>query len=258
MNVNVYRQFDKFCLLLRSYLRIAAIFVLSLGTLAPLFSKSAEAQTVYYLQNDQSPVGTSQTWKTAADWSGGIAPGSTNGAIFTVGDDYWLRAPGDANTSTPHIFPYKNGGDYNWLYLGYNHDATAYDTGYLNIKCPTVVINKLVLGNGTVYNGNDDLALTIQGTMDVRGDAYLHINNKTKSDGKADSRNFTIESAITGTGTLNLTANKKTHSATDYMFKLESASNTFTGSVVIDKYSRVAFNAVDVFKSASSVPALAI
>ena len=37
------------------------------------------------------------------------------------------------------------------------------------------------------------------------------------------------------------------------MFKLASASNAFTGSVVIDKKSRVAFNAVDVFKNATSI-----
>ena len=117
----------------------------------------------------------------------------------------------------------------------------------------------MVLGNGTIYQGNDNLSETIKGTtgnigtIDVRGNAYIHINNVLKSDGKADTRNFTIESAITGSGTLNLTANNKTDSATDYMFKLESSSNTFTGSVVIDKYSRVAFNAVDVFVDASSI-----
>ncbi|MBR6435112.1 MAG: hypothetical protein IKS45_01260, partial [Thermoguttaceae bacterium] len=172
MDVNIYRQFDRYCQLVRSYLRITAAFVLTFGAAVFLFSPSVEAQTVYYLNNDQDGH-RDHNWTTAADWSGGIAPGSTSGAIFTVGDRYMLRAPGDGNTSTPQTFQ----GNDNWLYLGYNHDATAYNTGYLNIKCPTVVIDRLVLGNGTVYNGNDDLALTLQGTITVNGSGTLKSNN---------------------------------------------------------------------------------
>ena len=111
MDTEIYRKFDKFCLLLQSYLCIAAVFVLAFGTVVFLFSPSAEAQTVYYLKNDQSTVGTSQTWLTAGDWSGNKAPGSVNGAIFTVGGigsydednnpiPIWLRAPGTSGTQT--------------------------------------------------------------------------------------------------------------------------------------------------------------
>ena len=250
MDTEIYRKFDKFCLLLQSYLCIAAVFVLTFGAAVLLSSPSAEAQTVYYLQNDQSPMGTSQTWKTAADWSGGIAPGSTNGVIFTVGDGYMLRAPGNANTSTPENFPYKNGGDYNWLYLGYNHDATAYNTGYLNIKCPTVVINKLVLGNGTVYNGNDNLALTIQGTILVNGNGTLKSNNTSAS----DTRSMTVESSISGAGTLNFNTGEKTNDDTKIGFYLNPVdSSGFTGNVIIDGNSKVSFEKANVFANASSI-----
>ena len=264
MKAYTYRQFDKFCLMLRSYLRIAAVIVLTFGTSVFLFSSSAEAQTVYYLSRDQadkdlglnwnyqnwSPVSAYPAIYPDAPTSNNYKPVNNNGAIYTVGDGFWLRAPGNANTSTPENFPYKNGGDYNWLYLGYNHDATAYETGYLNIKCPTVVIDKLVLGNGTVYNGNDNLALTIQGTILVNGNGTLKSNNTKAS----DTRSMTVESAISGAGTLNFNTGEKTNDASKIGFYLNpDDSSGFTGNVNIDDKSKVSFEKANVFANASSI-----
>ena len=243
MDTDIDRKFDKYCLLLQSYLCIAAAFVLTFGAFAFLVSSSAEAQTVYYLLNDQSPLHYPNDWSTAGEWSGGIAPDSTNGAIFTVGDGYMLRTP---EVNDPQTFPYNKPGEYNKLYIGYNHNASAFATGYLNLKCKSVRIDNLILGNGVIDQGLYNSHVTLQGAITVNGNATVMINDESSS----ENRLLTIESSISGSGTLNFTTAYK---ESRIGFHLASASNSFNGSVIIDNKSSLSFDAENVFVNASSI-----
>ena len=245
MDTDIYRKFDKDCLKLRNYLRIAAVFVLTFGALAfPCLSfaqdeQSENTQTIYYLiQSQKEEDYWGHNWSTALDWSGGIAPSDTTSAIFTVGDGYWVRPTTEFPSGT---------GEGNFLYLGYKPDGETFDSGILNVKGSTT-INNLVLGNGTIYQGTDNTTETIQGSMIVNGNAYITIHNNSQS----DHRNFTIKSRISGDGTLNLTTNYKTATQIGiYLAPVESSG--FTGKVIIDDQSRVAFDTANIFANAASV-----
>lgn len=245
MDTDIYRKFDKYCLLLQSYLCIAVMVILTLEAIAiPCLSfaqgeQSEDTRTVYYLiQSQEEQPYWSHNWSTASDWSDGIAPSDTTSAIFTVGDGKWVRPTA--------VFP-AGTGEGNSLYLGYKPDGTTYDSGILNVKVSTT-INDLVLGNGTIYQGNDNTTETIRGSMTVNGNAYITIHNVDHS----DHRNFKIESSISGAGTLNLTTNYKTDSIIGFHL-VPVDSSGFTGSVVIDDQSRVAFDTTNVFVNAGSI-----
>ena len=131
--------------------------------------------------------------------------------------------------------------------MGYKPDGETFDSGILNVKGSTT-INNLVLGNGTIYQGTDNTTETIQGSMIVNGNAYITIHNNSQS----DHRNFTIKSRISGDGTLNLTTNYKTATQIGiYLAPVESSG--FTGKVIIDDQSRVAFDTANIFANATSV-----
>ncbi|MBR6437017.1 MAG: autotransporter-associated beta strand repeat-containing protein, partial [Thermoguttaceae bacterium] len=208
-------------------------------------------------------------WSTAGEWSGGIAPDSTNGAYFAVGDGNTLRVPciyTYAPNDTEHLnpiyepktFPFLDGGTINSLYLGYSlqNGQLVPDTGYLTIKIPETTIDDLVIGNGTVYQGNNitqkinnetvNVPETLHGNITVKGNATFNIKNGDSS----DNRTMTIESSIGGDGTLNFTTGKKTSGAG---FTIASSLNSFSGPVTIDNKTRVTFTGVDAFKNASSI-----
>ena len=175
MDTDIYRKFDKYCLLLQSYLCIAAVFVLTFGAAVLLSSPSAEAQSVYYLSRDQSATSPSRNWNSTDSWSlpsdyptfypdnahpsGSYIPGSNNGAIYVVGYDVpgpnendppgiWLRTPNQGSGTSDTFLKNGSGAD-NWLYLGYELDSNgqpyipqnAGNLAVLNVKCQTLMIN---------------------------------------------------------------------------------------------------------------------
>ncbi len=249
MDTDIYRKFDKYCLLLQSYLSIAAILLLTFGIDAILFSSSALAEPpVYYLNSDQLNDhslnwSTSDYWSNADGSSPSNIPDNVNGCIFAVGDGYMLRTP---EVDTPQTFPYNESGEYNKLYIGYNHNASEFDTGYLNLKCESVKIDNLVLGNGVIDQGLFNSHVTLQGAITVNGNATVMINDESSH----EDRLLTIESSIAGSGTLNF---KTAFRETRIGFHLASSSNLFSGSVVIDNKSSLSFEAEDVFVNASSI-----
>ncbi len=249
MDTDIYRKFDKYCLLLQSYLSIAAILLLTFGIDAILFSSSALAEPpVYYLNSDQLNDhslnwSTSDYWSNADGSSPSNIPDNVNGCIFAVGDDYMLRTP---EVDTPQTFPYNEMGEYNKLYLGYNHNASEFDTGYLNLKCESVKIDNLILGNGVIDQGLFNSHVTLQGAITVNGNATVMINDESSH----EDRLLTIESSIAGSGTLNF---KTAFRETRIGFHLASSSNSFDGSVVIDNKSSISFEAEDVFVNAASI-----
>lgn len=245
MNISIFRELDKINLLRRSYLCIAVMVIMTFGSITiPCLSfaqdeQSEDTRTVYYLiQSQEEQPYWGHNWSTASDWSGGVAPSDTTSAIFTVGDGKWVRPTA--------VFP-AGTGEGNSLYLGYKPDGTTYDSGILNVKVSTT-INDLVLGNGTIYQGADNTTETIRGSMTVNGNAYITIHNVDHS----DHRNFKIESSISGAGTLNLTTNYKTDSIIGFHL-VPVDSSGFTGSVVIDNQSRVAFDTTNVFVNVASI-----
>ncbi|MBR0239457.1 MAG: hypothetical protein IJQ39_15290 [Thermoguttaceae bacterium] len=248
MDTDIYRKFDKFCLLLQSYLCIAAVFVLTFGAAVLLSSLSAEAQTVYYLNSNQLNDhslnwSTSNYWSNADGSSSSNIPDDVNGCIFAVGDGYMLRTP---EVDDPQTFPYNDLGEYNKLYIGYNHNASSFDTGYLNLKCESVIIDNLVLGNGVIDQGLYDSHVTLQGAITVNGNATIMINDESSR----EDRELTIESSIAGSGTLNFTT---AYRESRIGFHLTNSSNSFNGSVVIDNKSSISFEAEDVFVNASDI-----
>ena len=244
MNISIFRELDKINLLRRSYLCIAVMVIMTFGSITiPCLSfaqdeQSEDTRTVYYLiQSQEEQPYWSHNWSTASDWSGGVAPSDTTSAIFTVGDGKWVRPTA--------VFP-AGTGEGNSLYLGYKPDGTTYDSGILNVKGSTTIYD-LVLGNGTIYQGTDKTTETIQGSMTVNGNAYITIHNLNSD----DYRIFRIKSNISGNGTLNLTTNYKM--AYTGFHLVPDDSSDFTGSVVIDDQSTVAFDTTNVFVNASSI-----
>ncbi|MBR5160705.1 MAG: autotransporter-associated beta strand repeat-containing protein, partial [Thermoguttaceae bacterium] len=223
--------------------------------------QSEDTPTVYYLINDQSPLYYPYDWTTAEEWSGDVAPGSTNGAIFAVGSGYWLRVPfvyhSETKTYDPQTFPSLDGGAINSLYLGYSlqNGELVPDSGFLNVKIPSTTIDNLVIGNGTVYQGNalfengKVLPQVLYGNITVNGNASFTVNNEAET----DKRSMTIESLISGAGTLNFTTNVATTNPPATGFTIAHDSNPFTGPVTIDGNTRMAFSGENCLASASSI-----
>ena len=219
---------------------LIALFLIAV----PGFVSAQTEPTVYYLVTDQHDS-SKGTWSTSDVWSGGIAPSSETAAIFTVGcnednSEKWLRTPNGGETTFP-------GG--NSLYLGYNADLQTFESARLILKASTVIINDLVLGNGTVHQGvGGSYAATLKGKVTINGTAStFNIDN----DNSSDTRSLTIESVLTGSGDLSFSSKNETHE--NSRFILKSESNTFDGTVTIDSKSRLTFAKQNALYKATSI-----
>jgi len=177
---------------------------------------TAKSQAAGYITLTNSDASGTNSFNTGLNWTNGLAPASGN-AYYTT--NYTLRTPATAG---------------NYAFAG---DSLSLDSGGgMNLKAAgTITITNLILNGGTLANGF--------GTGAIIAGKITNNGSSSKIDVQGYGRTTTINSPISGTGTITEVTGTGGSGAGTNGYVFLSASNAFSGQWLINDASNSAAGA---------------